>query len=148
MSSSLIVNIRYPEFDEPLRATHVGKSLVRLDEPSVHVPLTESDVVAVTADGIITGVVWPAPFYVVEAFLPLMCEDWMLEERLAKWSTATLVVQTSPCNLRVRSASFAWLTDVVEGDPEVELMLTLRRPGEFLDLRRAVEDATGIRGGE
>lgn len=138
----MIVNIRYPEFDEPLQATPVSGSIARLDESSVHVPLTPGDLVAVK-DGYVTGVVRPTPHFIVEAFLPLMCDDWMLEERLAKWGTATHVVQTSPCTIRVRSESLAWLTDEVESDPEIELMLLLRYPGQFVDLADEVRKAAG-----
>lgn len=143
MVSPTVLNVRYATFDEPLRVTPFGAgSLVRLAEPSVHAPLTEGDVVS-HADGLITGVVRPTPYFIVEAFLPVMCDQWQLDERLARWGTATLVVQTSPCTLRVRSQSWDWLVDVVEGDPEVEVMLVLRRPDDRVDLVEAVRKAGG-----
>ena len=149
----MILKVRYATFDEPLKAVLAGKGLARLTEPSVHAPLTEGDVVTFGDDGVVTGVAQPTPHFIVEAFLPLLCDQWQLDERVERWGAATLVVQSSACTLRVRSVSWDWLVDVVEGDPEIELMNTLRRPGEFLDLAAAVLAAGGPpddeqRGGE
>ena len=137
-----VVNIRYPEFDEPLRATDLGGSLVRLEQASEHVPLTSGDVVR-QEDGVVVEAVELTDHFIVVVDFPLCCEQSLVDGCLSRWTQATWAVQTTACTALVRSLSIQWLVDEVVNDPGVTAVTLLRVPTQWVDLRAAVAEASG-----
>ena len=129
--------------EEVVGARLLAPNLAELTGFCEHVSLMPGDLVLIDSEGIALEVAAPVNEYMVSVLFRVDVSEEDQERAVALWSQSVHAMrpQTSVGNAFLRTASWAWVEDVVVNTPGVEAVRARRSPDDVVVLSKMVDRA-------